>query len=394
MISKIAKDLKAAAGKSLVVAGSNDPNVQMIVNGINQALNNYGSTIDINNPINLFRGNDAEMASLVEEMNAGKVDALIVYGTNPSYSWYDADKFNAGLAKVKASVCFNGYADETASRCTYMAPDHHYLESWNDLSMMNGRVDLVQPTISPLYSTRYAQETLLRWADNDAAYYDYIRTTHNGSYTSAQMKSDNTWNMAVHNGTFAAVVNVLPADAVAPAMDAPNMEAPAAVAAPSMDLTSVIAAVNAVKGGEWEVSLYQKVTIGNGAQANNPYLQETPDPITKMTWDNYVTMAPADAAEKGYNVLLGQQAAATVAKVTVNGKELTLPVFAAPGQKRGTIGIALGYGRGAGNEEIGSAAFQVAEHGEHAMEDGKRVAIGKNAFGFATMAGGAAVYAA
>jgi molybdopterin-containing oxidoreductase family iron-sulfur binding subunit len=394
VFSKMITALKGAAGKSLVVAGSNDPNVQLIVNAINQSLGNYGNTIDINNPITLYRGNDADMLALVDEMNGGAVDALIVYGANPSYSWYQADKFNAGLSKVKTSISFNGFADETASRCTYMAPDHHYLESWNDFSFMNGRIDLAQPAITPLYNTRQAQESMLRWSDNGSSYYDYMRTTHNGSYTSAMMATDSSWNMAVHNGTFAATVAVAP-EATAPTATPTPTPTPAPAPAPTstLNVAAAVSAVKAVKGGTWEVALYETITVGNGNQANNPYLQETPDPITKVTWDNYITMSPLDAKEFGYNVNLGQESAATVAKVTVNGKEMTLPVFPAPGQKRGTIGIALGFGRGAGNEEIGSAAYQIGEYGEHMLVDDKRVPIGKNAFALATMVDGVPVYA-
>ncbi len=394
-IEKVAADLKGATGRSLVVAGSNDPNVQMIVNAINSALGNYGNTIDINNPINFFRGSDEAVAALVEEMNGGSVDVLIVYGTNPAYSWMDSEKFRSALAKVKTSVCFNAYADETASRCTYIAPDHHYLESWNDYAPMQGRVDIAQPTISPLYNTRYAQESMLRWADNGVAYYDYMRQTHNAGYTTAAMKTDAAWNMAVHNGTFATQVMPVLAETAAPVAPVAASEAPIAVAAPvasALDVASALAAVSGVKGGKWELSLYQKVTMGAGNQANNPYLQETPDPITKATWDNYIMMAPADVEELGWNLHLGQTSAATLAKVTVNGKTLTLPVFPAPGQKRGTIAVALGYGRGEGNEEIGNAAFQVGKHGEHVMENDKRVAIGKNAFGLASFSNGVVDY--
>ena len=409
-ISKIVAELKSAAGKSLVVAGSNDVNVQTIVNGINQALNNYGKTIDINSPLNLFKGNDASMAALVDQMNSGAVDVLIVYGTNPAYSWYDRTKFNDGLAKVKTSVCFNLYADETASRCTYMAPDHHYLESWNDFAPMGGRLDLAQPTINALYNTRQAQESFLRWADNTASYYDYIRATHNGGYTPAMMKSDSTWNMAVHNGTFSASLPM--AIPVAPEA-APRMAdgekpmgaetaaetlqvAPVVISTPTVNVSTAIAAVTAMKVGQWELALYQKVTMGTGNQANNPYLQETPDPITKVTWDNYVTMSPADAKEAGFTTLLGQDSAASVVKVVVNGKEKVLPVFPAPGQKRGTIGIALGYGRGEGNEQIGNAAYQTNIDGEHiANEDGaKRQTVGQNAFDLVTVVNGVPVYAA
>jgi MoCo/4Fe-4S cofactor protein with predicted Tat translocation signal len=328
VFGKIAAELKASAGSSLVVAGSNDPNVQAIVVAINRMLGNYGRSVNIDTPMNLFAGNDAEVSALVEEMNAGGVDALLVYGVNPSYSWKDADQFNAGLAKVKTSVSFNLFADETGTRCTYQAPDHHYLESWNDLSPAAGRTDLQQPTINPMYNTRYAQESLLRWAGNTVPYYDYLRGTYNGAYTPDQMNSDNAWHMAVHNGTFAAgtaavsapaapvasisggeptvevaggkSISEVVALATAAVSSAPAAVAPAA-AAPSADVSAAIAAVRGISGGAWELVIHQSVMLGTGNHANNPVLQETPDPITKVTWDNYVGMSPADMKELGLN---------------------------------------------------------------------------------------------
>jgi molybdopterin-containing oxidoreductase family iron-sulfur binding subunit len=341
------------------------------------------------------------MAALVEEMNTGSVDVLIVYGVNPSYSWMQAEKFNSGLQKVKTSVSFNLFADETASRCGYMAPDNHYLESWNDYSPMKGRTDLAQPTINPLYNSRYAQESFLRWSDNAASYYDYMRATHTGGYTAAMLKSDTNWNTAVHNGTFAAAVAV--AAMVTPvATDAAGAAAPAAPvatpvaaevpAAPSMNIGEAMAAVSSAKSGEWEVTFYQKVTMGAGNHANNAVLQETPDPITKVTWDNYVTMAPADMKEMGLETYIGQCDCASLVTVTVNGKALTLPAMPVPGQKRKTIGIALGYGRGAGNEEIGKAAYQTGKAGVHLMEGDKRQAIGGNAYPLVAINAGHASY--
>ena len=416
-IKSAADDLLANKGASLVVAGSNDLHVQTIVAAINKVLGNEGSTVDLKNSLNLFKGDDAAMQSLVEEMNVGSVDALIMYNCNPAYSWYESEKFVSGLAKVKTSVSFNLFADETASRCTYMAPDHHYLESWNDFTPFGGRTDLAQPTINPLYASRYAQESLLTWAGNNTHYYDYLRQTHNGGYSPAMMKSDMNWNMAVHNGTFtsaavAAVVAATPVVAAPteghaaeahpqPAVDA----APSVVAAPPAETVSVatapnigeaIAAVSAVKSGQWELSLYQKVTMGSGIHANNAILQETPDPITKTTWDNYVTMAPADMREMGLQTYIGQCDCASVVTVTVDGKNLILPAFPTPGQKKGTMGIALGYGRGAGNEEIGKAAYQTGKKGDHLVESvgngEQRQTVGRNAYPFAKLENGHAVY--
>jgi len=400
-IASAAAALKANAGASLVVAGSNDPNVQAIVAALNTALNNDGTTIDKKSPLNLFRGSDEGMAALVDEMNSGSVDVLIVYGVNPSYSWMNADKFNSGLQKVKTSICFNLFADETSSRCTYMAPDHHYLESWNDYSPMKGRTDLAQPTINPLYNSRYAQESFLRWSDNADSYYDYMRATHNGGYTAAMLKSDNNWNTAVHNGTFAAAVAVAAmvtpvatdaTGAAAPAAPAAAPVAAEAPAAPSMNIGEAMAAVSSAKSGEWEVTFYQKVTMGAGNHANNAMLQETPDPITKVTWDNYVTMAPADMTEMGLETYIGQCDCASLVTVTVNGKSITLPAMPVPGQKRKTLGIALGYGRGAGNEEIGKAAYQTGRAGVHLTEGDKRQTIGGNAYPLVAMNGGHASY--
>jgi MoCo/4Fe-4S cofactor protein with predicted Tat translocation signal len=388
-IASAAESLKSNAGASLVVAGSNDPNVQMIVAAINAALNNNGS-IDTKNTLNLFQGSDEAMAALVEEINAGSVDVLIVYGVNPSYSWMNAEKFNSGLQKVKTSVSFNLFADETASRCAYMAPDHHYLESWNDYSPMKGRTDLAQPTINALYNSRYAQESFLRWSDNASSYYDYMRATQNGGYTAAMLKSDAAWNTAVHNGTFAGAVEV--AAVPAAPVDAAPAAAVAAPVAPAMNVADALAAVSLAKGGEWEVTLYQKVTMGAGNHANNAMLQETPDPITKVTWDNYVTMAPADMKEMGLETYIGQCDCASLVTVTVNGKSVTLPAMPVPGQKRKTIGIALGYGRGSGNEEIGKAAYQTGKAGVHLMEGDKRQTIGGNAYPMVAMSAGHAFY--
>jgi molybdopterin-containing oxidoreductase family iron-sulfur binding subunit len=395
-IKRAADDLKSNAGASLVVAGSNDPQIQTIVAAINSALGNNGVTVDSRNSLNLFKGNDDQMKKLVDDMNNGSVDVLIVYGTNPAYSWIEADKFNAGLQKVKTSVSFNLFADETGSRCTYMAPDHHYLESWNDYTPMKGRTDLAQPTISPLYNTRYAQESLLRWADNNSSYYDYVRQTHNGAYTVAMMKSDSSWNMAVHNGTFSGNVadtNVAePVDVADSPVTDPATAAPVIAESVPLNVNDAIKYVSSIKGGEWELSLYQKVTMGTGNHANNALLNETPDPITKVTWDNYVTMAPADMKEMGLETYIGQCDCASLVKVTVGEKTLVLPAYPTPGQKSRTIGIALGYGRGASNEEIGKAAFQTGREGVHLMDGDNRQPIGKNAYPLATMSNGVVSY--
>ncbi|MCH2198262.1 MAG: TAT-variant-translocated molybdopterin oxidoreductase [Flavobacteriales bacterium] len=385
-LQNAANALKATKGASLVVAGSNNPDVQEIVNAINQSLGSYGSTIDTSKPLNMFKGDDKAMTQLVRDMKGGQVDALIVYGVNPSYSWYAAEEFNEGLAKVKTSVSFSGKADETAARCGFICPDSHYLESWNDLSLTEGRVDLVQPAITPLFDTRQAQETLLKWAGVESDYYTFLRSTYNASYDMSMMYTDSDWNAAVHNGYMMA--------AATPVAEATVVEDASAEAPAASNLSAAINAVKKISGGSMQLAIYQKTAIGNGAHASNPYAQELPDPVTKVTWDNYVTMARSDMEAMGLNIYIAQLDHASLVKVTAGGREVVLPAYMQPGQKPGTIGIALGYGRGANGENIGRAAFQTAENGDHLTdENGALVPVGKNVFPMATMMGGYPVLA-
>lgn len=356
----VATELMANKGKSLVVAGSNCSGTQTVVNAINNALGNYGSTIDIANPTNLAQGNDAEVESLVKEVETGKVDALFVYGVNPVYTLPNGDKFAEGLKKLPLSVSFSQYADETATNCKYICPDNHYLESWNDFSPNSSHYAVAQPAIRPLYDTAQAQESFLVWSGkasragkNSRVMYDYIKSRYTGD-----------WNTLVHNGS----------------ADIASVGGEGVIYSENLGKAGSLIASKAKKTGDFEVILYQKNGIGDGQQAANPWLQELPDPITKVTWDNYITMSRADAEKGGYNIILGERNPATMAEIEVNGTKLKLPVFVLPGQKSGTLGIALGYGRGANQENIGDAAYQTQEYGTHIMVDGKKMLIGQNAF--------------
>ena len=358
----VAEELKANKGKSLVVAGSNCSGVQTLVNAINNALGSYGATIDLANSTNFAQGNDAEVEALVKEVEAGQVDALFIYGANPSYTLPNGDKFTEGLKKVPMSVSFSQYADETADNCKFICPDNHYLESWNDYAPSASHYAVAQPAIRPLYDTAQAQESFLVWAGkaerggkNSRVVYDYIKGRFSGD-----------WNTLVHNGS----------------VDMAGGSSVASVFAGDMAKAGSHIAKAAKKTGDYEVIMYQKNGMGDGQQAANPWLQELPDPITKVTWDNYITMSISDANANGYNVKYGEKSPATVAEITVNGAVLELPVFVLPGQKAGTLGIALGYGRGANQENIGDSAYQTEEYGTHIVKDGKKQLIGGNAFRF------------
>jgi len=378
-ISKIAADLCANKGKSLVVAGSNDAAVQMVVNEINKALGNYNNVVNIDKPCYLRQGNDEDFAGLVKEMKDGKVDVLITYNTNPAYNAPAAIGFTEAWAKVPCKISLADRMDETASSADYLCPDHHALESWNDAMPYAGVYSLAQPAIYPIFSkprvegTRSAQESLMKWAGVEATdYYSYIvdnwkknllpsQPEEGGGYMFTEL-----WNKTLQSGVFekAMETEVIADDKVK--KSAQLKETPTETEAPAkMTLGEAASAITAnAKGGDFEVVLYEKTSMGIGNQANNPWLQELPDPISKVTWDNYITMNPADCKAKNFSLLEDDNHMASVATVSVGGISVELPVFPQPGQTKGTIGIALGYGR----KHIGKVA-----EGEYGTGIGKNV---------------------
>lgn len=354
-IEKAAKVLNANKGAALVVAGSNDVNVQIIVNAINEAVGANGKTINWAVTSNIRQGVDADFAKLVDDMNAGSVGALLVYGANPAYSWYDADKFKAALKKVKTTVSFNSKVDETTELCKFAVPDHNYLESWGDAEAKTGHYSFIQPTIYPLFKTRQWQDSLLKWSGASVDYLGFLK-----NFWGAKVGGENGWNKALQDG----VIN--PAEA---AIGGAAFNGGAVAAA-------VTAATSGKKGGAIELVLYEKIGIGAGQGAANPWLQELPDPVTRATWDNYVIVSPALARTLlDIDLNNGGQADAyevnppkKVVKVTVNGKSIELPALIIPGTHPNTIAIAVGYGR---SEKLGKSV----------------VGTGKNAYPLATLSG-------
>jgi MoCo/4Fe-4S cofactor protein with predicted Tat translocation signal len=337
----LADELWGKKGKSLVVSGSNDFNNQAIVNAINYLLGNYGTTINIQNPVNLKQGDDAKVKALVEEMNSGKVGAMFLFNVNPAYDYPEVDKFTAGLAKVKLSVSFDGAKSETANLAKFVCPDNNYLESWNDAEIQPGKFSLAQPTIHKLFDTRQAQESLLKWAGMEADYYAYIQKYwENNIYTIEKglQGFESFWNKSLHDGV---TVNAL--------LQTNEV---------SYDEASISEAANAIskaKAEGLELQVYENIGLGDGKNANNPWLQELPDPVSKVCWDNYVAVSYAYAKENQLEI--GDM-------VKVNGK-FELPVLIQPGQADGTIAIALGYGRtiaGPAADNVGKNAFALIDN--------------------------------
>jgi MoCo/4Fe-4S cofactor protein with predicted Tat translocation signal len=349
-IDAAAKELLANRGKALVVSDSNDPAVQALVAAMNSSLGAAGTTIDPNAPSYVRQGDDAQMIRLINEMNAGSVGAVIFYGANPVYDHPLSKQLVAGLSKVKVKISFADRADETAKLVEYVCPDSHYLESWNDFEPKRGFLSLAQPTITTIFNTRQAQDTLLKWSGSTADYYTTIQKNWAGI-----VGTGSAWDKAVHDGV---------ATGSTGANNPTTPAAPISLAAAATGING--AARNNAKG--IELAIYEKVAIGPGVEANNPWLQEMSDPITKATWDNYVTMSQALAKK----LSLEQN---DIVRVTVKGKEsIELPVLVQPGQAQDTIGIAIGYGR--------KAAGPAADN------------VGANVYPLATVANGAVLYSA
>lgn len=345
-INHAAEELASNQGKSLVVCGSNNKNIQVLVNSINHMLKNYGSTVDIDHPSYLRKGNDADLKMLADEMNAGKVDVLINCNVNPVWTLPSSFAFASGLEKVGFKVSTSLYRDETAQMCDFTCPDNHYLESWGDANPCDGKYALTQPAISPLYNTRQLIESISIWSGGSDKAYDSIRKFWNENLLGKQSESvffDQFWNKSVEKGVFE----------IAGSEEHEALEFTA-------DVSAAASGLSGKSSGTYELFLYQKTGIGDGRHANNPWLQELPDPITKITWDNYVTMAASDMIALGFNVHLGQEQESNMITIT-SGDVVSesIPVVAQPGQMPGTLGLALGYGHKAWKiaEKIGVNAY-------------------------------------
>jgi len=280
VIAGVANQIRKAGSNAVVVTGLDDVNAQAVALAINEQLGS--KAFDAKAPKYVRQGSSKAVSKLISDMKSGKVGALIMDGVNPVYSLPNASEFEAGLKNVALSVVFAQNKNETAAVSQYVAAASHYLESWGDVQIKKGSYSLMQPTIKELFDTRQFQTSLLQWLGSDKTYYDYIKETWSvGVLGSAK------WNKALHDGVFVA-------PAVAVEVDAEEAEAP---------LVSVSSAVSALSGAAasgMELTLYSKTGMGDGQQANNPWLQEFPDPITRVSWDNYVTVSKADAEKLGF----------------------------------------------------------------------------------------------
>lgn len=378
-----AEDLIKAKGKSLVVSGSNDKNIQILVNEINYALNNYGTTINLSRGCNLKKGNDQELISFVKDAASGKVGAVIFLNCNPAYDLPSGD-FEKAIKNIPLKVSFSQKLDETASLCDYVCPGLHYLESWGDAEPYEGYFSMAQPTITPIFKgNRAVEDSLLIWAGKKITFYDFLTDNWEKNIIKSSDNFQNVWNTIVHDGVyeptgtsprdssklFAISGNITDdTSAVAKQNLVHDLTAPAVTLSEEpVSFTSNISSVGpaltasaqALSGG-LELLIYESIQMGDGAMANNPWLQELPDPISKATWDNFVSISYAEA--KAMKLIQGQVVSLNVGKYNVKA-----PVVVQPGQARGVISLALGYGRkkaGVAANDLGVNAFPLVRNSE------------------------------
>ncbi|HER07832.1 MAG TPA: 4Fe-4S dicluster domain-containing protein [Bacteroides sp.] len=294
-------------GRSLVVSGSNDPDVQVLVGGLNYMLGNYGQTLDLDRCIMLKQGDDAKFVDFVASLENGEVDNLVLVNVNPLYSLGGFDALGKAGFTVYAGTAMN----ETAEACRVVCPDHHYLEAWGDAEPVTASYSLQQPCIRPIFNTRAFQDSLLAWAGETQSYGDLLRSWWKENLApSAPEGFEAWWKHTLQQG----YLEKEPGH-------------------PVLEYTPPRVALEPAESG-LSLILYQPVSLNDGRYANNPWLQELPDPVSKVCWDNYLAVSPADAEEKGLRDEM---------VVTLDG--IAVPVLVQPGQARGTVSLALGYGR-------------------------------------------------
>jgi MoCo/4Fe-4S cofactor protein with predicted Tat translocation signal len=355
VVADLARELWRHAGESLVVCGVPDTAVQLLVAALNHALGNVGRTLEVARPSLQAQADDREMARLVDEMNEGRVQALILHGVNPVYDYPEAERFAQGLERAALTVSLAERLDETAARVHAVCPDHHFLEAWGDAEPVASCFGLAQPTLAPLFATRAAQESLLQWLGERPDFHTFLREHWRREVfprQQAEADFERFWARTLQAGFLELETAPEPV---------PPFGGDVERAAGHVETAQALAQAQRT-AGRLDLHLYQTVALRDGRHANNPWLQELPDPITKLTWGQAAAVAPALAARLGLEE-------GDVVALSQGPLRLELPVYLQPGQSPSSVSVALGYGR---------------THAGPVARD-----LGVNAYPWATLAAGA-----
>ena len=327
MLDKAIEALKAAGKKAVVISGIQDVGAQKLILAINQLLES--EVIDVLSPRLIRKENGTELVPVINGIKDGSLGGVIFAGINPVYSMPDGQEVAEGIKKLDLSVSFSMKEDETAAVCQYVAATPHYLEGWGDYEFKRGHYALAQPTIRPLFDTLQFQDALLQWSESKINFHETIQKHWNENILEGK-----NWSSVLHDGYFSVPQNT-------------------EVEKTLPDLAEEMNSLASVSASGLELVLYTKTGMGDGNQANNPWLQEFPDPISRVSWDNYLTVSALDAKKIGLkNVNVANGALnGSYANVTVGEKTLKVPVLIQPGQAIGSVGLALGYGERLGLQE-------------------------------------------
>ncbi|WBV55375.1 TAT-variant-translocated molybdopterin oxidoreductase [Chryseobacterium daecheongense] len=321
--AEIVKELQAKGSKAIVFADGSK-GAQVLAHLINQKLGSVAFTGKANF---LKEFDKARYQEFLGWVNAGQVGVLITNNVDPIYSHPKGEDFKKSLTKVPYVIAVADKKNEMYKAAKAVIPVANWLESWGDMEPQTGVYTLMQPTIQKIYKSRQIEESLLVWKNgkNNAAnnYYDYLKAS------ASSILGGTSFNKALYNG-------------IVPSSNATTLSYAGGNAA------QALAELGNFKASDLELVLYTKTSIGDGTQANNPWLQELPDPLTRMSWDNYLTISPKDADRLGIKNDLNarMQLDGSIVNLTVNGVVIKdVPVFIQPGQADGSVGLALGYGK-------------------------------------------------
>jgi Fe-S-cluster-containing dehydrogenase component/anaerobic selenocysteine-containing dehydrogenase len=343
-LAQAVADLEAHRGAGLVLAGPGQPAaVHALVAAMNDHLGNTGTTVAYVPPVEAGAGDTedppgraASLDQLVTDIRAGLVEQLLVLGGNPAYTAPADVPFAEAAREVRFSLHLGLHADETAEVCQWHVPRAHYLETWSDARAYDGTISILQPLIEPLHQGRSEHEILAVLDDQPGlTAYRIVR-----GYWKRQRGGpgfERFWKLAVHDG-------VIPGSAAEPVrVSLGEAWKRAALAAPGTGLELVFAPDN---------------RVAEGSFANNAWMQEMPDPITRLTWDNAALMSPATAAAHGLS-------AEDVVELRLGGRSVRAAVWEVPGTAADTVVVHLGYGRRRGGRVAGGAGFDAYQLRAH-----------------------------
>ncbi|MCC7409591.1 MAG: TAT-variant-translocated molybdopterin oxidoreductase [Phycisphaeraceae bacterium] len=319
----LAEDLKAHAKASAVIVGPAQPaEVHALAHAVNQALGNIGTTVNFTaEPLAVEGGHAGSIKALADAIGGGGVSTLVILGGNPAYDAPVDLNFAELLAKVEHTIHLSDYYNETSLLCRWHLPEAHYLEAWGDGRAWDGAVSTQQPLILPLFGGKSAIELLAILAGNaNPQGLDLVRETFRGL---VQGDFETAWRLTLEMGVLpTSALPAVPVDKARPVQLPPANEP----VPPDGPMEAVFVA---------DASMY------DGRFANNGWLQEMPDPLSKLTWDNAALIAKADADR------LGLPTSGGMVRLEVAGRSLDIATFILPGVAPGSMVLPLGYGRSA-----------------------------------------------